>query len=474
MTSLYQSLQIKVLLSAFFAAVIIFSILLSKKTNSLEDVLDDGVLVVATRNSPTTYYEGAQDFAGMEYDLVTGFAEQLGIKTKFVVLNNLQEMMDMVRNENVHFAAAGLTITEDRKKILRFSEPYQTIRQQLIYRIGSGRPGNIEDIIGKHIEVVANSSHAETLRGLSLDYPGLTWINNDDLSSDELMQLVWEQVIDYTVADSNEFRIFQRYYPELRSAFDISPPQQLAWAFPKNDDKSLYGAAVKYIKRLKKTGELEHLKKKYYGHVKSFDYVGTRVFLLHIKERLPDLREFFERAAEMYNMDWRLLAAIGYQESHWNPKAKSPTGVRGIMMLTLPTAEFLGVDDRLDPEQSIFGGAEFLNRLKTRLPDDINEPDRSWMALAAYNVGVGHLHDARLLTEIRGGDPHIWPDVKESLPLLSRKQWYTKTKHGYARGWEPVKYVENIRSYYEILSWVIDRDEETPKLDIPAFEAPAI
>jgi membrane-bound lytic murein transglycosylase MltF len=195
---------------------------------------------------------------------------------------------------------------------------------------------------------------------------------------------------------------------------------------------------------------------------------------LHIKERLPDLREFFERAAEMYNMDWRLLAAIGYQESHWNPKAKSPTGVRGIMMLTLPTAEFLGVDDRLDPEQSIFGGAEFLNRLKTRLPDDINEPDRSWMALAAYNVGVGHLHDARLLTEIRGGDPHIWPDVKESLPLLSRKQWYTKTKHGYARGWEPVKYVENIRSYYEILSWVIDRDEETPKLDIPAFEAPAI
>jgi membrane-bound lytic murein transglycosylase F len=153
-------------------------------------------------------------------------------------------------------------------------------------------------------------------------------------------------------------------------------------------------------------------------------------------------------------MDWRLLAAIGYQESHWNPDASSYTGVRGVMMLTRRTANQLGVSDRLNPEQSIEGGARYFLRLRGRIPNQIREPDRSWMALAAYNLGMGHLEDARVLTKKQGGDPDRWEDISQRLELLSQQQWHQQTRYGYARGFEAKQYVENIRSYYEILIWM--------------------
>ena len=177
-----------------------------------------------------------------------------------------------------------------------------------------------------------------------------------------------------------------------------------------------------------------------------------------IRERLPALRDYCESAAEEYALDWRLLAAVGYQESHWNPDAVSRTGVRGIMMLTQRTARQLGVTDRVDPEQSIFGGARYLRDMEARIPERIEQPDRLWLALAAYNIGFGHLEDARILTEIRGGDPDRWVDVRESLPLLTQERWHSQTRYGYARGYEPVDYVENVRTFFEILLWLEGRE----------------
>ncbi|HET9679599.1 MAG TPA: transglycosylase SLT domain-containing protein, partial [Gammaproteobacteria bacterium] len=176
----------------------------------------------------------------------------------------------------------------------------------------------------------------------------------------------------------------------------------------------------------------------------------------------------FKKAAKQFNVDWRLLAAIGYQESHWDPTAVSPTGVRGLMMLTKVTAHSLGIYNRTDPKKSIFGGAEYIAYMHSRIPEDIPEPDRTWMALAAYNVGISHLEDARVITEIRGGDPDRWVDVRENLPLLSQKKWYSRTSHGYARGMEPVIYVENIRSYYDILVWTTSQSEPEPATPLPS------
>ena len=185
-----------------------------------------------------------------------------------------------------------------------------------------------------------------------------------------------------------------------------------------------------------------------------FDYIQARVFIEHIETRLPQYRHWFREAAAEIGVDWRLLAAVGYQESHWDPAATSPTGVRGLMMLTEETARSLNVADRLDPRASIFGGARYFVWIRNQIPARILEPDRTWFTLAAYNVGMGHLEDARILTQMHGKNPDSWNDVREHLPLLTQAKWYSRVKRGYARGWEPVRYVENIRGYMDILDWV--------------------
>lgn len=440
----------------------------SQPRNELEQVQHTGELVVITSNTATTYYEGPDGPTGMEYDLVRGFADELGVRLRLVVANNVGEVLRQLAEGKAHFAAAGLTVTEPRQQWLRFTLPYQEITQQLVYRRGTPRPTSIEKIDG-HLEVLAASSHAEHLTRLKGEYAQLSWTENADVSSEELLSLLYEGVIDYTVADSHEVAIHQRFLPELRIAFDLTEPQPLAWAFPRFRDQSLYDAAQDYFQRLKDSGELARLREKHYGHINDFDYVGTRTFMRHIEQRLPQFHPQFSAAAEETGLDWRLLAAIAYQESHWNPRAVSPTGVRGIMMLTQSTARDLGVERRTDPVQSIKGGSRYFKSLLDRLPERIEGRDRLWLALAAYNIGYGHLEDARIITQQRGGNPDKWMDVKEHLPLLHKRKWYSQTRHGYARGNEAVRYVENIRSYYDILAWTIERQEpKQPLIVLPA------
>ena len=443
--------------------------------SQLDRVKDSGELRVLTRNSGTTYYEGPNGPAGLEYDLAAGFAEYLGVKLNIETPESLSRILRKIQFGAADMAAAGLTVTAERQAVLDFSTSYQRITPQLVYRVGVRTPKNLNELQG-NLEVVADSSHAEQLRILQDEYPNLSFRETSELDSEQLLNLVWEQVIDYTVADSNEVAISRRFYPELRVAFDISSAEPLAWAFPRGEDRSLIEKADEYLKTLKDNGKLDRLLERYYGYVTDFDYVGTRRYMKHMEQRLPQFRQWFEEAGDMTGIDWRLLAAIGYQESHWNPKAVSPTGVRGIMMLTRDTMQHLGINkSRLDPQASIEGGGRYIARVKNRIPKRIGEPDRTWMALAAYNVGFGHLEDARVLAQSEGADQDKWIDVKKYLPLLSQKKWYKQTRHGYARGNEPVRYVENIRSYYDILVWVTDRDN-VPKPRSPALtiESPAL
>lgn len=430
----------------------------SQPHNLLEDVRHSGELRVLTRNAATTFYEGPFGPAGPEYELAKRFADELGVRLKLVTPGSVGQVLTGLRRGQGHFAAAGLTITEARQQTLRFTPPYQHVTAQVVYRSGHlPRPRSLTELGNGLLEVVAQSSHAERLAALKREYAELDWTESADLSSEELLTLVWEEVIDYTVVDSHEFALHRRFYPELRVAFDLDEPRPLAWAFPAGPDTSLYDAAVEFLEGLEANGELARLLERHYSHIENYDYAGTRTFLRHMNLRLPIYHEHFEAAAMDNGLDWRLLAAMAYQESHWDPDAVSPTGVRGLMMLTLATARYLGVEERTDPIQSITGGARYLRWIMERIPTHIPEPDRTWMALAAYNVGLGHLSDARNITRQRGGDPDKWIDVKDSLPLLRQKKWYTQTEHGYARGNEPVRYVENIRSYFDILSWQTDR-----------------
>jgi len=417
----------------------------------LEEIRERGELRVLTRYGPTTYYIKGNELAGFEYELAKKFADHLNVKLKIIVPDNLSDMLNLIEQGKADIAAAGITVTPARKDIIRFGPIYQQITQQFVYRLGTKKPKNITDLGDGHLEVVAASSHVEQLQSLQEEIPSLIWTENTELDSSGLLELVQLELIDYTIADSNEVAANQIQFPELRVAFNISEPQSFAWAMPFADDGTLYNEMAIFFEQLDESGDLERLKEKYYGHIRHFDYLDTRAIDRRILTHLPKYQALFEQAGEKFNIDWHLLAAMSYQESHWDRNAVSPTGVKGLMMLTKNTAKLMKVTDREDPAQSIEGGAAYLASILKRLPERIQEPDRTWMALAAYNVGLGHLEDARKLTQGSGKNPDLWPDVKSHLPLLSKRKWYEKTRYGYARGGEPVHYVQNIRRYYDIL-----------------------
>ncbi|MDU5839139.1 MAG: membrane-bound lytic murein transglycosylase MltF, partial [Pantoea sp.] len=252
--------------------------------------------------------------------------------------------------------------------------------------------------------------------------------------------------------------LLQRIHPQLAVAFDVTDEEPVTWYVPHSDDSSLNAAMLDFFNSMGEEGVMARLEEKYLGHVGTFDYVDTRTFLRAIDVTLPEIKPLFEKYAA--SIDWRLLAAISYQESHWNPLATSPTGVRGMMMLTRNTADSLNVEDRTDTEQSIRGGSLYLQRMMEKVPATIPEDERIWFALAAYNMGYAHMLDARKLTAKQGGNPDSWADVKLRLPMLSQKRYYAQTTYGYARGHEAYNYVENIRKYQLSLVGYLQEQEK--------------
>jgi len=444
----------------------------SSPPSMLDQVIDLGELRVVTRDTPTSYYVGPDGPAGPEYDLFRGFAESLGVTLVIETVESVSEILPHVNEGKVHMAAAGLSMTDSRREYMSFGYPYNSVDMHLIYKLGSGKPRSIEEVIGRHVEVVASSSHSDMMDSLSEAYPELEWSENADVEVVDLLEKVALGELDFTIADSTEFNIQRHFYPDLRIALDLQVADPIAWAFKKKEGDSLLARADEYLIRADRIGFVERVNDRYFGHTEKFDYVGTRAFIRHFESRLPRYREMFEGAAGNAGLDWRLVAAIGYQESHWRSHAVSPTGVRGIMMLTEATADYLDIEDRMDPASSIFGGARFFARQTERIPDSVDEPDRTWMALAAYNVGFNHIKDARQIVEWQGGDPDTWVDLSQALPLLAKQKWYSRVPYGYARGWEPVLYVNNIRSYYNIIRWltenevVPDSEEETEEEEV--------
>ena len=430
--------------------------------NHLERIQSAGKLSIITFNGPTTYYKDAQGTGGFEYELARAFANKLGVKLEIKLVNQFDKIMPEVKAAHVDMAAAGLSISDARKKHFSFSSPYQTIKQQVVFRGGGKkRPRRAAGLVGRDIMVTAGSSHVERLEKLKEKYPELSWQETADETPENLLIRVWEKELDLTVADSNIVAVVRQFYPDLNIAFSLPPDDKLAWMFTLSSDHSLVNAANDFLKEMKSSGKLDRLLDRYYGPSSKFNYVNTKKFLERIDQLLPEYEDMFSRAGRETGIDWRLLAAQAYQESHWDADAVSPTGVRGIMMLTNDTAKRLKINDRRNPEESIEGGSRYLKILMGNLPARIQQPDRLWFALAAYNIGVGHLEDARILTQKAGDDPDSWLDVKKHLPLLAKPEWHKKTRHGYARGYEPVAYVNRVRGFYAILSW---SDEQRKRL----------
>ncbi len=455
-------------------SVVLLVYYFNQQTPLLERINKRGELIALTRNAPTTYYETKDGFAGIEYELLELFANSLGVKLKIIVPEHFSSILPMIEQGQADIAAAGISITWTRKEKFYFSPPYQEITPQLIYNTKSFRKiKSIKDVIGKKLTVVKGSSHVEILKSLAVDYPKLSWVEDSDHSSEELMLMIQDKKLDFTIADSNEFSLVQRFSTNLKAAFSVSKPQKLAWALKKQEDHSLINKVEQFFEYIQQQGILTQLLEKYYGHISHFNTVDAQEFMRQIRKKLPKYQGIFKEIAKKYAIDWKLLAAIAYQESHWNPRAASPTGVRGMMMLTRRTAGQLGIKNRLDTYQSLDGGVRYLKKIDKKFNKRIKNPDRLWFTLASYNVGYGHLEDARVLAQKQGKDPDKWADVKIYLQKLSQKRWYKKTKRGYARGRQAVHYVQNIRRLYDLLEWY-ENNQLKPKTKKPSIENEAI
>ncbi|MDQ2695257.1 MAG: membrane-bound lytic murein transglycosylase MltF, partial [Pseudomonadota bacterium] len=327
---------------------------------------------------------------------------------------------------------------------------YRSVRQELVCHRDGPVPKSVKDLPGLRLAVLHESSYEETLYALTAQTPELAWISDAESGIEELFEQVWSRELDCTIADSHIVALNRRYFPELVVPFPVSKEEQLAWIVVPRA-RALLEPLTRWFAQARKEGVLAAIDSRHFGFVERFDYVDTVAYMDRIQERLPDYERLFRRAAREHDLSWTLLAAMGYQESHWDPHARSPTGVRGLMMLTLATAKEVGVKNRLDPLQSIQGGALYLRRLLDRLPEGLTGEDRLWVAMAAYNVGLGHVYDARTLAQRLGKNPDAWADLKEVLPLLAKKKYYRTVRHGYARGGEPVRYVQRIRNYLDLL-----------------------
>lgn len=417
----------------------------------LSRILDEGVLKVGSIYGRTTYYNGSVTQEGFEYELVKGFAQYLDVKLEVYPFYSYAELIEQLDSKRVDLLAANITMTEARKQSYKFGPAYQSLNFELVYQKGRDRPRQLNDLQGG-LTIIANDLYREPMQDKAVELANFEWQETADKDIEELLEMVANGELDYTISDSNILAVARRRYPNLGIGFSITDTLKLGWMLNKETDDSLRAALLEYFGQVQASGQLAALEDKYFGHVRTFDFVDTRAFVRAATNTLPTFKNMFETYAG--DIDWRLLAAMAYQESHWDPKAVSPTGVRGMMMLTLATAKDMDVDDRTDAEQSIRGGARYFASLLRRIPARIQIPDREWMALAAYNIGLGHLEDARRLTQRLGYNPDLWIDVKKHLPLLRQKKYYKTTRFGYARGNEAVNYVENIRRYYDSLLYL--------------------
>jgi len=460
----------------FLMLGVLFSCNEKQQQAKLSTIIERGYVTVGTLFGPNSFYlkgnvkgdnvqgnnflsgnEQAPAFSGFEYELAKKYADYLNVKLKIVPSYSFDELFIKLNKGEVDVLAAGLSVTDKRLARFRFTPSYQQISQKVVFKQGNIRPRKLADLTGK-LMVTTSSSHVDNLEQLKLSNNQLNWQETSAFDSEELLIKVLNGDIDYSIVDSNTLAINRRYYPEVSVAFTIKKEEPLAWMVSKNSDDAILSSLIEFFGKVHHDGTLLTLNDKYYGHIEKFNYVETRTFIKAVKQKLPKYQKLFEKYSQ--ELDWRLLAAISYQESHWQPHARSPTGVRGMMMLTLTTAKQMGVKSRLDAEQSILGGAKYFKRMINKMPDRIPSPDRLWFALASYNVGFGHLNDARIITQQQGADPDRWVEVKKRLPLLQQKKYYQKTKYGYARGKEPVHYVENIRRYYQTLSWFDDKSKK--------------
>ncbi|MDJ0621827.1 MAG: membrane-bound lytic murein transglycosylase MltF [Desulfocapsaceae bacterium] len=419
------------------------------KKDGLTAIIDSASLKILTANNGNSYYIYRSKPTGFEYDLARKFAEHLEVELE-IITPGWNELIPSLKEGEGDIIAAGMTITEQREEEVAFSSPYMTVQQKLIHHKLVHGPKDIEDLSAKEIHVRRNTSYHQRLMELRENGVDITIVLHDDIPTEELIRLVHEREIPFTVADSNIALLNRRYFPDIRIGMALEEEQFLGWAVAR-ENQELLARINTFLEEMEEHGGLGKIYEKYYGAVEVFDYFDLKKFHERIESRLPKYKATIKQESQKFGFDWRLIAAQVYQESHFNPKARSYTGVKGLMQVTLATAREMGIDNRLDPQQSLKAGIRYLNKLYERFDEIEDREQRLLFAMAGYNIGYGHIRDAQKLAVDEGLDPKRWSSMKKVLPYLMQRKYYKKTTYGYARGREALTYVERIRTYYDIL-----------------------
>ncbi len=445
-----RAIQFVIVVLWVIAIIYLFNPIVNEyKFVTLHKIIKTGQITIITRNTPHNYYLYRDEPMGFEYELAREFADYLGVELKVNLAESWEGMIPVLNDGAGALIAAGMTITPRRQKQVAFSDGYMDIQQHLISHRNSAKIKSLKELSGKTIHVRQATAYQERLEELQQQGVGLTIELHNDMPTEELIQQVAQGEIGLTVADSNIALLNRRHYPSAIMAHPISDLQHLCWAVHP-EARRLKAKINSFFKTIKENGKFDEIYNKYYGGIASFDYVDLKVFHRRIKNKLSRYSPFIKAAAKKYGFDWRIIAAQIYQESHLNPWAKSHAGARGLMQLLPSTASSLDVNDIYNPVENINGGVRYLKKLYDRFAD-ADDTNRLLIALAAYNVGQGHIQDARNLAVRKNLDPNSWESLAQTLPLLRYRKYYKNAKYGYCRGTEPVMYIKQILIYYDIL-----------------------
>ena len=416
---------------------------------TLKRIQKTGEITVVTRNTAQSYYLYRDQPMGFEYEMAKAFAEYLGARLQVTVLDKWDDMVAALNDGSAAFIAASSPIIPKWQRQVAFSDGYMEVAQQIITHRNNTPIKKVEDLSGKTIDVRRDSAYQQRLMELKDQGIDLSIRLHDDLPTEELIQKVADGEINFTIANSNIILINQHSFPAAVSTGSINEGMQLGWAVNPQSTE-LLDRINAFFKLIKKSGKFDAIYNKYYGNIKDFNYVDLKAFHRRVKARLSRYSPFIKVAAKKHGFDWRLIAAQIYQESHLNPWAKSTAGARGLMQIMPATSKSLGVTDLFDPVQNINAGVQHLKNLYDHF-DKAQGQDRLLIALAAYNIGQGHIHDARKLARKRGLDPNKWDALAKTLPLLRYRKYFKNTKYGFCRGSEPVRYIKQIMIYYDVL-----------------------
>ncbi|WP_415064139.1 membrane-bound lytic murein transglycosylase MltF [Bdellovibrio sp.] len=417
---------------------------------SLAKVQSKGEIVVLTTQSPLIYSQPKKGEAfGIDHDLLQSFSAHYHLKIRYVVLPDEDSVLRALSNGDGDVAAARLRTPRKNTGFL-ISPAYEETYLSL-YCDKKAQVQNIKDLNGKKISLLNKDNYLGLSQRLNQLSPQIQVEILENTKTQDLIASVAQKKNDCVIAENFSGDFYSRYHTQIEKVTTLTEPYSLSWLL-NPDSQDLLLLMQSWYQQASRQDEIMRALDRYKTYLAQLDKRDISRFFKKIRTTLPTYKQAFKEAAEEHGLPWQLVASVAYQESHWNPDARSFTGVRGLMQLTTDTADHVGIEDRTDPLQSIWGGSKYLRYLLDKTPTHLNPKDRLALALAAYNIGYAHLRDAQKLAERMGRNPHSWRHLREVLPLLANPDYAAELEYGPARGYETVDFVERVKSFYNLMN----------------------